>query len=276
MKRKLIFPLLVGFLILAPAMSCAESEMPPVDPTDDGTGMTDDGDMTDEGDPTDDGESSSPELVLVFSKTEGFRHGSISDGKTALSELGAANSFDIDFSEDSSDFTEMNLAQYDLVIFLNTTGDILNSSQEAAFEDYIRNGGAFMGIHSATDTEYDWAWYGGLVGAYFDNHPNIQNAEMEVLTSSHPSTAHLSSTWSRRDEWYNFGTFRSNVTPLLNLDEDSYSGGQMGNNHPISWYHIYEGARSFYTGMGHTSESYEEEAFRDHLLGGVLWCLKRA
>ena len=218
---------------------------------------------------------STTDRVLVFTKTAGFRHGSIPEGRTAIQELGAANDFEVDFSEDSSDFTSNNLSQYDLLIFLNTTGNILNSSQESAFEGYIRSGGAFMGVHSATDTEYDWAFYGELVGAYFANHPNIQNADIEVLTNAHPSTAHLSGIWNRRDEWYNFQQVSNAITPVLNLDESSYSGGSMGNDHPISWYQIYEGARSFYTGMGHTDASYSEPDFRDHLLGGILWCLKR-
>ena len=218
---------------------------------------------------------STTDRVLVFSKTAGFRHGSIPEGRTAIGELGAANNFEVDFSENSADFTSNNLAQFDLVIFLNTTGDILNSNQESAFESYIRNGGAFMGVHSATDTEYDWAFYGELVGAYFANHPNIQNADIGVLSGTHPSTSHLGGNWNRRDEWYNFQQVSNAITPVLNLDESTYNGGTMGNNHPISWYQIYEGARSFYTGMGHTDASYSEPDFRDHLLGGILWCLKR-
>ena len=217
---------------------------------------------------------STNESVLVFSKTEGFRHESIGSGQTALSELAAANNFTVEFSEDSNDFTSGNLAQYALVIFLNTTGDILNSTQEAAFEGYIQGGGAFMGIHSATDTEYGWAWYGGLVGAYFDDHPSIQTADVQVM-GMHPSINHLGSTWTRNDEWYNFQQLSTDITPVLNLDESSYSGGTMGSNHPIAWYQIYDGGRSFYTGMGHTNASYSESDFRQHLLGGILWCLNR-
>lgn len=213
--------------------------------------------------------------VLVFSKTTGFRHASIADGQIALQSLGVSNDFAVDLSEDSTDFTNTNLAGYQLVIFLNTTGDIFNPAQEAAFEDYVENGGAFMGIHSATDTEYDWAWYGGLVGAYFESHPSVQPADVEVQTSSHPATAHLPSIWRRTDEWYNFQQLSPSIVPVLLLDEDSYSGGNMGEEHPIAWYQIYKGARSFYTAMGHTPASFQEEDFRAHLLGGILWCLKR-
>ncbi|HKE06071.1 MAG TPA: ThuA domain-containing protein, partial [Blastocatellia bacterium] len=105
--------------------------------------------------------------ALVFSKTTGFRHDSIPDGIAAIRQLGQQNNFNVDATEDASLFTDSNLSLYQTVIFLNTTGDVLDNEQQAAFERYIRNGGGFVGVHSATDTEYDWAWYGGLVGAYF-------------------------------------------------------------------------------------------------------------
>src|SRR5689334_13214358 len=112
--------------------------------------------------------------ILVFSKTAGFRHDSISDGVAAIRQLGQQNNFDVDATEDASLLNGANLSRYQAIVFLSTTGDILDSAQQSSVEQYIRNGGGFVGVHSATDTEYDWEWYGGLVGAYFQDHPAIQ------------------------------------------------------------------------------------------------------
>ncbi|NNE34632.1 MAG: ThuA domain-containing protein, partial [Rhodothermales bacterium] len=211
--------------------------------------------------------------ALVFSKTAGFRHDSIDEGILAIQNLATAHLFEVDTSEDAGVFTDANLAQYDVVIFLNTTGDILNPDQQAAFERFIRLGKGFVGIHSATDTEYDWSFYGDLVGAYFESHPpGTTSATVVVADRKHPSTAALSERWVRTDEWYNFQSNpRGNVHVLASLDESTYSGGSMGVDHPIAWCQNFEGGRSWYTAGGHTPESFTEPEFTDHLLNGIEW-----
>ncbi|SDZ24569.1 Type 1 glutamine amidotransferase (GATase1) [Micromonospora pattaloongensis] len=218
-----------------------------------------------------------PYDVLVFSKTAGFRHDSIAVGTQAIRELGAANSFTVTATEDAATFTTANLSRYEAVVFLNTTGDVLNPTQEAAFESYIRAGGGYVGVHSAADTEYGWSFYGNLVGAYFASHPAIQQANVKVENRAHPATAHLPQTWTRTDEWYNYQTnARSTARVLATLDESSYSGGGMGADHPHAWCKAYVGGRAFYTGGGHTQASYAEPAFRSHLLGGIRYAAGRA
>lgn len=218
------------------------------------------------------GEQQEGERILVFSKTAGFRHDSIPDGIAALRELGAEGGFTVEDTEDAAVFTPDRLAEYDAVVFLSTTGDVLDEEQQAAFEGYIQQGGGYAGVHAAADTEYDWPWYGGLVGAWFDSHPLIQPATVEVEDRAHPATAHLGVTWDRTDEWYNYrANPRENVRVLAALDEESYHGGTMDGDHPIVWCQEYEGGRAFYTGGGHTKESYAEDAFRAHLLGGIRW-----
>jgi cytochrome c len=216
-------------------------------------------------------ESAQPRFtVLVFSKTSAFRHDSISDGIAAIQALGAENGFAVDSTEDAARFTDAELARYKVVVFLCTTGDILDTDQKAAFERYIRAGGGFVGIHSASDTEYQWAWYGRLVGAYFANHPEIQRATVRIEDRGHASTEGLPATWERTDEWYNFrANPRAAVRVLATLDEATYSGGKMGADHPIAWCHDIDGGRSWYTAMGHTVESYAEPLYRLHLLGGI-------
>ncbi len=210
--------------------------------------------------------------VLVFSKTAGFRHDSIDEGIQAIQDMGIAHSFDVDATEDATLFTDATLDQYDLVVFLNTTGDVLTIPQQEAFERFIRSGGGFVGIHSATDTEYDWPFYGDLVGAYFDNHPATQSGTILVADRQHPSSASLPERWTRTDEWYNFQTNpRGNVHVLATLSEDSFSGGTMGVDHPIAWCHNFEGGRSWYTALGHTEGTFTEPEFVDHLLNGIEW-----
>ncbi|MBK8555647.1 MAG: ThuA domain-containing protein [Lewinellaceae bacterium] len=218
-----------------------------------------------------------PPRVLIFSKTAGYRHASIPAGIAALRKMAQANSWVIDTTENAADFNEKNLKRYAVVVFLNTTGDVLDPTQEADFERFIQAGGGFMGIHAATDTEYGWKWYGGLVGAYFNGHPAIQEAKVNVLDHQHPATQHLKDdVWTRTDEWYNFKEFNPQVKVLLSLDEQSYQGGTMGDFHPLAWCHEYDGGRAFYTEMGHTEESYAEPDFLKHLEGGMHYVLGKS
>ena len=208
--------------------------------------------------------------ILVFSKTAGFRHDSIPNGIAAIRQLGTSNGFAVDATEDAAAFTTANLAQYDAVVWLSTTGDVLDDTQQAAFESYIRGGGGYVGIHAAADTEYAWAWYGNLVGAWFDSHPAIQQARINVEDRSNASTAHLPPTWTRTDEWYNYRTnVRATAKVLASLDESSYTGGNMSGDHPITWCKNYDGGRAWYTGLGHTQESYADPDFTAMLLGGI-------
>ncbi|MGV3589109.1 MAG: ThuA domain-containing protein [Adhaeribacter sp.] len=211
--------------------------------------------------------------ILIFSKTSGFYHTSIPKGRIALMQLARENNMEADTTTNPAAFTDANLKNYAAVIFLSTTGDVLNNAQEAAFERYIQAGGGFVGIHAAADTEYDWGWYGRLVGAYFLNHPKQQDAVIQVTNRKHISTKHLPKKWKRWDEWYSYKNINPAIKVLMNLDETSYEGGKNGKNHPIAWYHEYDGGRAFYTGLGHTDESYVEPQFLKHVLGDIQYAI---
>lgn len=212
--------------------------------------------------------------VLVFSKTTGFRHDSIPAGLALIRALGAAHGFGVDASEDAALFTRQSLGSYRAVIFLNTTGEVLNDGQQAAFEAYIRGGGGWVGVHSAADTEYAWPFYGELLGgAWFSNHPAIQAATLLVEDGTHPSTRHFQASFPFTDEWYNFQVNPRGVAHvLLEIDETSYSpgAGAMG-DHPLAWYRSLGAGRAWYTNLGHRSETYGDALFSQHLLGGILW-----
>jgi len=214
-------------------------------------------------------------VVLVFSKTNGFRHQSIPFGVEAIKRLGDANKFSVDATEDSLAFTDENLAKYKAVIFLSPTGNVLGEAEQKALEKFIQKGGGFVGIHAATDCEYDWPWYVKMVGASFLSHPAQQMAKLVVVDKNNKATKHLPEIWERKDEWYNFKNMNPDVHPILKIDETSYKGGQNGENHPMAWYHDYDGGRAFYTELGHTNESFSEPFFLQHLLGGIQYALKR-
>ena len=214
--------------------------------------------------------------VLIFSKTNGFRHSCIPVGIAAIKKLGAENGLEVDATEDSTTFRPDILKKYTALIFLCPTGKVFGPDEEKALQGYIHNGGGFVGIHAATDCEYNWQWYGDLVGGYFKSHPAQQKAKFMVVDKNHPSTKDLPDVWERFDELYNFKYLNPDVHVLIKIDEKSYKGGENGENHPMAWYHEYDGGRAFYTEMGHTDESYSEPLYLKHLLGGILWVSERA
>jgi len=211
--------------------------------------------------------------VLLFSKTADHHHSSIPAGVKAIQELGAKNGFIVDTTTDDNKFAEDSLKKYAALIFLSTTGNILSGNQENVLERYIQAGGGFVGIHAATDAEYDWGWYGQMIGGYFINHPAEQEANLIINDKNHPATDSLPATWRRKDEWYNFKYVNKDVKVLISIDEKSYIGGTNGDSHPMSWYHEFDGGRVFYTELGHTAESYSEPLFLKHLLGGIKYAM---
>lgn len=212
------------------------------------------------------------ERLLVFTRTTGFRHDSIPDAIAAVRRVAAETGLAVDATEDPGVFDDARLAPYRAVVFLLTTGDVLDEDEQQAFERWLAGGRGFAGVHSATDTEYDWPFYGELVGSWFAGHPAIQPATIRVADRAHPSTAPLPEVWTRTDEWYDFRVNpRLRVHVLATIDESTYSGGSMGADHPIAWCRDYAGGRIFYTAGGHTRESYGEPLFVAHLAGGIRW-----
>ena len=211
--------------------------------------------------------------VLVFTKTAGFHHSSIPLGVQAIFKLGSENNFDVDTSSDAGLFQEDSLKKYSAVVFLSTTGNLFNQYQRNDFERYIQAGGGYVGVHAATDANYDWGWYGRLAGGYFNGHPQQQEATVKVADSTDISTKHLPALWKRKDEWYNFKKLSKDIHVLLTIDEKSYQGGTNGDFHPVAWYHDFDGGRAWYTELGHTDESYSEPAYLKHLLGGIEYAI---
>jgi type 1 glutamine amidotransferase len=215
--------------------------------------------------------------VLLFSRTAAVRHDSIPDAVAALQAMQAVGGYRATATENPEAFTTDGLSCYQVVVFLLTTGDVLDDAQQTAFEGWVNAGGGYVGVHSAADTEYDWPFYGELVGAYFRRHPAVQQANVDIEATEHPLVAGLPSPWVRTDEWYDFrANPRPQVTVLATVDESTYTGGTMGADHPITWVHpTTGGGRAFYTAMGHTKESYADPTFQQFLVAALRWTAGR-
>jgi type 1 glutamine amidotransferase len=187
--------------------------------------------------------------------------------------LGSKNKFLVDTTENADAFTSENLKQYSAVVFLCTTGNVLNEQQQQAFEQFIKNGGGYVGLHSAADTEYDWPWFGELNGAYFKSHPKQQEAVFNIVDDNNIATAHLPKPWKRFDELYNFKWIGTDIHVLITIDENSYIGGGNGEYHPMAWYHEFDGGRGFYTALGHDNKSFEDPLYLQHILGGIRYVM---
>jgi len=215
--------------------------------------------------------------VLLFTKSESYpwRHDSISEGVQMFKELSQFHHFGLTWTADSQVFDdEERLGTMDVVVFLNTSGDeILTDSQKEGFQNYMRNGGNFVGIHGASFTLMDWDWYIDMLGGVWDHHPGNHTAMVNVEQADHPSTTHLPDNWLITEEWYNFDRLSENINVLLTVDENTYPGGEMPDFHPIAWYQDnFEGnSRTFYTLLGHTEEIYSNNYFKQHILGAIWW-----
>ena len=209
--------------------------------------------------------------VMVFTRTRGYRHASIPLGVATVQAIGKGR-WVTEHTEDPAWFSPTNLANCKAVVFLSTTGDVLPGPQQQAFEEYIMGGGGFVGVHAAADTEYDWAWYGGLVGAWFRDHTRVCANDVHVERPQDVSMRGLPDPWHRDDEWYAFRTNpRGKVEVLASIDDKQTGDSNMGGDHPIAWKHDVGKGRSWYTAMGHTKESYSDPRFQQHVLGGILW-----
>ncbi len=219
--------------------------------------------------------------ALLFTKTDGFHHESIHEGVATIRMLASRHHFQVDWHENATIFNDKALEAYSVIIFLNTTGNILNDDQQAAFEKFIRAGKGWVGIHSASDTEYEWPWFTKMVGMMFKIHPQNQTAYLKVENANFPGMERFPAKLLWTDEWYEFQERKADdLKFLLSVDEKTYNpnvkwgtneGKGMGNFHPISWYHPYDGGRAFYTALGHIPLTFSDQIFQNHIYGGIYW-----
>ncbi len=218
-------------------------------------------------------QSSGKISVLVFTKTNDYYHESIPAAVEAVKNICKNNNWQFTHSEDSLYFTPDNLSRHQVIVFLNTSGEVLGEEQQQAFESYMDQGGNFVGIHGASATSYNWDWYINMIGTQFENHPHIQEAKLIVNNShEHPAIKHLEKEWIWTDEWYNFDRpLPEDAVVLIEIDENSYEGGEMGENHPIAWYRELDNSRVFYTALGHAAEYFQDQKLLKHIEEGIRW-----
>ena len=216
-----------------------------------------------------------PLRVLAVTATAGFRHDSIPRARQVLQSLALQSAeFIITFTENLGDLTATQFAQVEIVMFLLTSGELpLSDAQKAALIGFVNGGGGFIGVHSATDTLYDWADYGRLVGAYFKEHPWTQDATVRVENATHASTRTLGASFRLMEEYYTFRENpRPNVQVLLSLDAASVSAS---GDFPLSWAHAFGNGRSFYSALGHFESTWNDIRFQQHMAGAIRWTGKR-
>lgn len=220
----------------------------------------------------------SAKRVLLFSHSTGWRHPSIEPGVAAIQGLGAREKFNIVHSADPNVFSAEGLKGFDAIILLSNSTDPKKPESEwfvgprrDALQSFVRRGGGIVGIHAASDSHYNWPWYGKMIGGYFASHPEgTPEGTLKVVDSKHPSTRNMEKSKRRVDEWYYFQDHNPETQLLVTLDPASI-GQKDVNPNPISWAHEFEGGRVFYTAMGHTTETFSEPYFLDHLAGGLKW-----
>lgn len=219
--------------------------------------------------------------ALLITETVGWHHESLPDGVAAIKELANRNFFDLVWQQEAAKITDKNLEGFQVLIFLNTTGNAFDSAEQKAIERFIQSGKGYVGIHSASDTEYEWDWYTRLVGRMFYIHPPVQTARLQLTANVFPGLQGFAGNVWWTDEWYEFGEEKTKgLNYILAVDESTYNpeaksstktGKGMGSFHPISWYQLFDGGRSFYTALGHLPAVYKDPAFLQHIYAGIYW-----
>lgn len=223
--------------------------------------------------------------VLLVTETAGWHHPSIVAAVPAVQQLARRNSFRLDWQQEGQRITDERLAAFDVLLLINTTGDIFDAEEQGAVERFIQSGKGYVGVHAASDTEYGWPWYTEMLGHMFKIHPHEQTAMLDVHDNAFPGLTGWPSRLMWTDEYYEFhtGERRPGFNYLITVDESTYdTRAKWGDNvarghgdfHPVSWYREYDGGRMFYTSLGHIPGVFSEPYFLDHLMGGLYYAAR--
>lgn len=230
-----------------------------------------------------------PRRVLVYTRNQVgpglYVHDNIAASVAALKKLGAENDFAVDVSDAPAAFTSGNLKRYQALVFDNTNNEILDTEeQKAALQAYIRAGGGFVGLHSASGSMRQWPWFWSLVGGKFKRHPRLQPFTVNVKDLHDPATAHLPKSFSWTDEFYYLDHLATDLHVLLagdlttldDPDQKQYPGRLFGDQFPLVWRHHFDGGRAWYAALGHKPEHYSDPKLTKLILGGILWAMGEA
>lgn len=219
--------------------------------------------------------------ALIFADAhDTWHYPNVPVARESFEALADKHFFKHTFVDTDKQFAQQKFAEFDLIVFISANPCELNEKKRKEFQAYIRNGGAIVGVHSASATQNEpnrWLWWENVMGRVFRKHPVKQTGIMSVVDKDFPACYHLPDKWLWTDEWYEFDTpFPDHLNVLLTVDEKTYEPSKehaMGDYHPIAWYHEFEGARVFYTAIGHVAESYRDDTFLQHIYGGMIWAV---
>ncbi|SEC36387.1 hypothetical protein SAMN05192540_2987 [Maribacter dokdonensis] len=223
--------------------------------------------------------------VLLFTVQDTWHYECIPKAVDAFHKMSVEHQFKFDWTQSAEDLAKK-LPSYDVVVFLNANTDNLSNEQLNVLKAHVHNGKGFVGVHSTSDSDIRNPWFDNLVGGVFKDHPKFQSAVLTNHNSNFPSNMHVPEKWLWSEEWYNFKLLKSDkITVLLSVDENTYDYQKgydeiplegMGDHHPIAWYQVFEGGRSFYTTLGHKPEAFQKQNYIDHLYGGIYWAAQGA
>lgn len=223
--------------------------------------------------------------VLIYTRNgQGYVHDNIAAGVECLQEICAQKGWTAEVTDDASIFTAERIGRFDAVIFANTNNEAFETdAQRDVFQQYIQDGGGFVGIHSACGSERKWPWFWANLGGKFVRHPPLQPFEIRVIDRHHPSTSHLEDVWRWEDECYFMNELNPGIHVLLAVDlrtiedegKSEYPGRVYGDFFPLCWDQGFDGGRQWYTALGHKIEHYQDENFVRHLAGGIEWVLSK-
>ncbi len=218
--------------------------------------------------------------VLVLAVPEKWHRACIPVAQKSFEQMARLHQFGLTWSTEAAAL-EGDLKKYAVIVFLNTPSEALSDAQRRQFEAYVHGGGGWVGVHMAVATKREWPWYERLAGRSFRIHPYVQTAVLHVTDRNFPATMPVPDRWIWTDEWYEFDdALVPDLHVVLTVDETTYDPKKiwpdqhaegMGANHPIAWYHLFEGGRSFVTALGHIPEAYQDPTFLAHLYGGIYW-----
>lgn len=214
--------------------------------------------------------------IILFTKTAAWVHDSLAEGIELVQSAARDHGVTVVESADASVFESADLDGAAAVVFMNTSGILMDDRQRSRLQAYVRGGGGFAGVHNPGDAEQDWPPFRDIVGARFVFHPPVQAAVLDVVDRDHPSTSFLPERWQVEDEWYAWDALPTGRV-LLAVDESTYDPGEVRMGyHPICWTDTYGAGTTWFTALGHPKAIYADPLFRRHVWGGIESVLREA
>src|SRR4051794_13535369 len=221
--------------------------------------------------------------LLYLTQSCGYRHEVLPYSQEVMQKIGQdSGAFEATCTDDVAQADWGNLDRFDAIAFC-TTGELpLSDAEKERLIQFVKGGKGFIGIHNATDTFYQYAPYGEMIGGYFSGHPWHQEVGIIVEDRNHPATRELPEKFRIHDEIYTHRDWSPEKTHVLmwldnsTVDLEKGAGKRENNDFAMAWCHPFGSGRVFYTALGHGMPTWTDERFHRHLLGGIQWAMRAA